>query len=71
MEENEKRVAIESCSSCKYYQSEIIEDDDVVFESDLGYCRRFPPHKRESALGIFPLVEHDNWCGEYQKNPNE
>lgn len=57
------------CSGCRFWQR-------VHPESDLGKCRRYPPHlpETETAMNLLPApaVVHgwpytlaDNWCGEF------
>jgi hypothetical protein len=32
-------------------------------------CRRWPPvvHQARPGEALFPIVEHDDWCGEHQQ----
>ena len=58
-----------SCSRCRFWER-------AHPESDLGKCRRYPPHllETESAMDLLPgpVVVHswpytlaNNWCGEF------
>ena len=66
---------IELCRTCKYFAIDPrIAAQNVA--SRAGICRRFPPtvHIRPApggAVGIntmYPPVQSDTWCGEWQPN---
>ena len=50
------------CKECKYWID--ADDEDVD-----GWCHRYPPSYGEDfdSLGLFPRVEPDDWCGEFEK----
>jgi len=56
------------CESCTYFNEQV-----HIHETDIGRgrCHRYPPVFTESSSGDkahhwqFPLVQIDNWCGEY------
>lgn len=50
------------CSTCSFMQAEP--------GADAGYCRRFPPVVVAADGGeysAFPVIEHNDWCGEYRR----
>lgn len=61
----------EKCSNCKYH----IKDNP-----NYGECHRYPPKKlipddwpeggepQQSDENRWPIVFHDEWCGEYRKS---
>lgn len=54
----------EKCSSCKFWN---------LLPSDNGEClRRSPTHIPSIALGGFPIMEPERWCGDFErrKKPN-
>ena len=48
-----------ACRGCYYFQGRDAHNDDA------GFCRRFPP-TRPPDLGRWPLVQPDDWCGEFR-----
>ena len=61
------------CSDCDFF----------VFDlGDVGYCLKNPPiilmpttvkeYNEEQTLGVFPRVNHWDWCGSFEpEKPNE
>ena len=48
----------DSCSSCCYWESTTAAGGHSAHS---GQCRRYPsPHM------LWPIVTHDDWCGEYR-----
>lgn len=60
-------MAIEQCSNCRFYSLEDYEEDGINYEISYGLCRRYPPKRIDGTVSGFPVVEYDDWCGEYQK----
>lgn len=58
-------MALEKCENCKFYLTDDFEVDGITYERDFGLCRRFPPKRIDEESG-FPMVEQDDWCGEYK-----
>ena len=52
----------ESCSTCKYIEK------DYTTSRAVFRCRRYPPTvlQLRGIRSIFPYVNVDTWCGEYQ-----
>lgn len=46
-------VEIKTCKECRFYMKRIEES---------GLCRRHPPLN----LRYWPVVDTDDWCGEFQ-----
>lgn len=46
----------ETCDNCKFY---------MALEDDAGQCRRYPP-RATRASSVFPSVDYDDWCGEFE-----
>lgn len=68
MEENAKRVDLDCCKSCLFYDTQELEYEGVSYERTYGYCRRFPPRRIDGTTSGFPVVEEDSWCGEHQSD---
>jgi hypothetical protein len=49
-----------SCDTCEF--GEVHESDDNHF-----YCRRRAPSMSHGSRAIFPLVNADDWCGEFKQ----
>jgi len=47
------------CPTCRYYMA-------PVGGASAGTCHRYPPAGPASPATRWPLVEADEWCGEYQ-----
>ena len=54
------------CKNCSFF---LIEPKDT-----LGFCRRYPPTiinlGDDSFDSIFPIVDSDEWCGEFNRFVN-
>ncbi len=53
------------CSECKFYVSELKEDQTV----QKGKCRRFPPClilAKGKIKHYFPIVSENDCCGEFK-----
>jgi len=53
------------CSSCRWWQYHATEGAEPDSERAVGYCRRFPPERRENGVGAWPITFGGDWCGEY------
>lgn len=53
------------CKNCRFFAPIMYEFDDTELPSDFGECRRFPPKPVPAEEQGFPVVEEDNWCGEF------
>lgn len=68
MAKHEERMALETCKDCRFSNFEEYEVEDITYKEPYGVCRRFPPHRIDSEISGFPIVDEENWCGEFQKN---
>lgn len=53
----------ETCASCRFFLLSEPKDE-------AGYCRRFPPTLivvNDEPSTAFPVVRHDEWCGEFKR----
>ena len=57
-------MAAEKCKKCKFFKEAISPtgEPDKVPPNTVGECHRNPP---SSSRGRRPLVQIDEWCGEY------
>ncbi len=53
------------CSGCRWWHYHPTEGADADSEQAVGYCRRFPPSRRENGVGAWPITFGNDWCGEY------
>jgi hypothetical protein len=53
------------CSGCRWWQFYPAEGSDPNSQHAVGYCRRFPPTRRENGAGAWPITFGNDWCGEY------
>jgi hypothetical protein len=53
------------CSGCRWWHFHPTEGDEPSSEQAVGYCRRFPPARRENGVGAWPITFGYDWCGEY------
>ena len=57
------------CENCRYYVSYVYEFNDSDSDhwiSDYGECRRFPPvDGLNEEAPVFPVVQKECWCGEF------
>jgi hypothetical protein len=56
-----------TCSDCRWWHFQAAEADDRDAGKSIGYCRRFPPSRRENGVGAWPITLGYDWCGEYQE----
>jgi hypothetical protein len=57
------------CSGCRWWYFQPTEGADPESEQAVGYCRRFPPTRRDNGVGAWPITFGNDWCGEYaEKN---
>lgn len=47
-----------TCAACRFYVNKRAK-------STSGQCRRYPPQVGPDC-DYFPVVAHDEWCGEFQ-----
>jgi hypothetical protein len=70
----------EQCATCRFWDnSENAKESCDEVSHDLGLCKRYPPTIHPQAgtrIGntsfgvnypVFPLLDDDDWCGEYQR----
>ncbi len=53
------------CSGCRWWHYHPTEGAEPDSEQAVGYCRRFPPSRRENGVGAWPITFGSDWCGEY------
>jgi hypothetical protein len=53
------------CSGCRWWNFHPTEGADRNSDRAVGYCRRFPPTRRENGVGAWPITFGNDWCGEY------
>lgn len=47
-----------TCDKCKFY--------DTSQDDRFAVCRRNPPRRAGNSIhGLWPIVEPDDWCGEF------
>lgn len=51
--------ATEACRNCRFSRSKVGRGTPYLF------CRRYPPTQLAEGESFFPLVERDEWCGEW------
>lgn len=51
----------ERCETCRFWLG--------TAGNGAGYCRRFPPPMARSEFDDFPTTWKDQWCGEWQPDP--
>jgi hypothetical protein len=55
-----------TCSDCRWWHvPPPQEGDDRSLDRAVGYCRRFPPTRRDNGIGAWPITFNNDWCGEY------
>jgi hypothetical protein len=55
-----------TCSDCRWWHvPPPQEGDDRSLDRAVGYCRRFPPTRRDNGIGAWPITLNNDWCGEY------
>jgi len=62
---------LEECSTCVFYDKSNVEQEGIEYEMSFGICRRFPPQRIDGMISMFPVVDADSWCGEYQEHVEE
>lgn len=53
------------CGECRFW----ILDERIGIGKRFGECHRAPPQcdqQRHYRAGLFPLIDEDNFCGEFQ-----
>jgi hypothetical protein len=53
------------CSGCRWWHYHPTEGAEADSEQAVGYCRRFPPSRRDNGVGAWPITFGSDWCGEY------
>jgi hypothetical protein len=53
------------CSGCRWWHFHPTEGADRDSDQAVGYCRRFPPTRRDNGVGAWPITFGNDWCGEY------
>ncbi len=59
------------CSACQWWHFHPREGEEASAEQGVGYCRRFPPTRRENGIGAWPITFGSDWCGEYAERTGE
>ena len=54
-----------TCKDCRFWDSEY--SHITRMSEPVGACTRFPP----SVSFTWPMTAGTNWCGEFQKEPDE
>jgi hypothetical protein len=54
-----------ACAGCRWWHFQPTESAEPESEQAVGYCRRFPPARRENGVGAWPITFGGDWCGEY------
>jgi hypothetical protein len=53
------------CSGCRWWLFHPREGAEPGSDQSVGYCRRFPPSRRENGVGAWPITFGNDWCGEF------
>lgn len=53
------------CADCRWWHFHPTEGAQPGTEQSVGYCRRFPPSRRENGVGAWPITFGNDWCGEF------
>lgn len=53
------------CSACRWWNYQPTEGAEPNSDQAVGYCRQFPPERRENGVGAWPITFGNDWCGEY------
>jgi hypothetical protein len=53
------------CAGCRWWHYHPTEGAEPGSEQAVGYCRRFPPARRENGVGAWPITFGSDWCGEF------
>lgn len=51
-------IELPCCSTCRFYL--------VPKDCKKGICRRYPPTVNLDGPDVFPVIGHDDWCGEWR-----
>jgi hypothetical protein len=54
-----------ACSGCRWWLVHPQEGTEPGSDQSVGFCRRFPPARRENGVGAWPITFGSDWCGEY------
>jgi hypothetical protein len=55
-----------TCSDCRWWHFHSSpEGEERDSDNAVGYCRRYPPERRENGVGAWPITLAYDWCGEY------
>jgi hypothetical protein len=54
-----------ACARCRWWHRPPTEEEATAPEQAVGYCRRFPPSRRENGVGAWPITFGYDWCGEF------
>lgn len=55
------------CATCRWWLFQKTDDvEDRRADDAIGYCRRFPPERRENGVGAWPITFSGDWCGEHR-----
>jgi hypothetical protein len=55
-----------SCADCRWWHFQASEGQERSSDTAVGYCRRFPPARRENGVGAWPITFGYDWCGEHE-----
>ncbi len=57
-------MASRTCEDCRWWQVQPTETEQGT-NTAVGYCRRWPPQRRDNGVGAWPITFQEDWCGEY------
>ena len=61
----ERGRPVPCCNNCAFAQDADVTLDKKTY--DVLRCRRFPPLQHPTHVAaLFPIVQKDEWCGEYR-----
>ena len=63
--EPDKQQFCKRCENCRFAERGEGPDEG------LGECHRNPPRQSGNGGSVFPIIQFDDWCGEFQANPKE
>jgi len=58
---------VSNCGDCTYYERDTSDVTALLKKKDRGACRRLPP----KGYHEWPVVNADEWCGEFELAPPE
>lgn len=65
--ERRTKVPAECCGDCRWWNMAYPTNKDIENATLAGECRRRRPAiAKTGAAGKWPIVMHDDWCGEFK-----